>query len=111
MNRMVISGTPRTPSIRPTHVVRITGRRLVRPRARSTPSGNDSRIDSVESTIVNMMPLHRLGWTAVRTGAGSISGRPTSKFVRMYSAATPVASQSQTDPRRPRPAPTRPREW
>ncbi len=66
MNRIVTSGTPRTPSMKPTLKIFTTGRELRRPSARRTPIGKDSRIPPTARMSVTSRPPHSVVSTVAR---------------------------------------------
>ncbi len=59
MNSTVISGTPRTNSMKVAENNRTTGSSERRPNASKMPSGNDATMPTVASRIVTRMPPHR----------------------------------------------------
>ena len=56
MNSTVMSGTPRTNSMKITENMRMIGSRDRRPSARMTPSGSENTMPTVETTMVTRMP-------------------------------------------------------
>ena len=61
MNSTVMSGTPRTNSMKITENMRMIGSRERRPSARMIPSGSENTMPTVETTMVTRMPPHERG--------------------------------------------------
>ena len=58
MNSTVISGTPRTNSMKITEAIRTTGICERRPSASRMPSGSDTTMPTHATTMVTRMPPH-----------------------------------------------------
>ena len=74
MNNTVITGTPRTNSMKVTETSLTTGSSERRPRASRMPSGSENTMPTVATTTVTRMPPH----SDVGTTASPISGAPCS---------------------------------
>ena len=59
MNSTVISGTPRTNSMKITLAMRTIGRRDRRPSASRTPPGSENTMPTVETSRLTKTPPHR----------------------------------------------------
>ena len=76
MNSTVISGTPRTNSMKITESIRTAGMRERRPSARRIPSGSENTMPTEATTIVTRTPPH----STVSTGSRPIADHPVSRM-------------------------------
>ena len=83
MNRTVITGTPRTNSMKVIETALITGSSERRPSASRMPSGSEKTMPMAATTTVTRMPPH----SEVDTTVSPISGAPcSSRYERIGSA-------------------------
>ena len=102
----VMSGTPRTTSMKATDRKRTTGRRDRRPSASRMPSGSDSTIPTVETTTVTSRPPQSAVETFSSPQSTSTIASSTAKAAKAASVASPAERGSAPARAAPRAART-----
>lgn len=85
MNSSVMSGTPRTSSMKPTQKILMNGSLLLRPSARSTPIGNEHTIPNTASNRFNISPP--MSWVFTVSSSG-MPGTPMTSINEIMKTAS-----------------------